>query len=260
MEGLSINMANNIIIAENNIINGGKAIVLYSATNILIANNILGAEELVEGSEVQVDLSSAHVSIINNNTIYNLWEGIKVYAHCNVTIRNNTLLDCDFGITITTAYWDGKDDIIIENNRLIMCGILFKDTSGPILENNYLEDAVIVIDSSSLLIRFNVLRNTTIDLMNVSDVTIVNNTIYIEEGRDWYTIEGTAENVIIENNTIYTLPGSGEEHPPEEKTPEEKPTTPSESSESIMIFLAEILTFIVIIVGVIVIILKRRKS
>ena len=260
LEALCINMAENIIVAENNIVNGGKVVVLYSSINVLIVNNTLGAEELVEGSEVQIDWTSANVSIINN-TIYNLWEGIEIYTPDNVTARYNTLLNCELGIKVDTEYWEGEDNVIIEGNKFIKSGAFLRMSSGPVLENNYFEDTEIALfNSSNILIRFNVLRNTTIYLMDVANVAIVNNTIYIEEGKDWYQIEGSAENIVIENNTVYTLPGPGEEQPPEEEVPGEEPITPPGGGEGIPIPLEIIMGAGILVVIIITLSLRKRRG
>jgi len=139
LEALCLNIAENVIVKNNRIVNGGKIIVTYDARNILIANNTLLAEKLVEGSELQIDQDSENITIINN-TISMFWEGIEIYSHSKIIVKNNTVYDCDTAIKIEPINWNDVADIVVEGNKFINSNVLVFYTIGVTLKNNSFEN------------------------------------------------------------------------------------------------------------------------
>jgi len=213
LEALCLNIAENVIVKNNRIVNGGKIMVTYGARNILIANNTLLAEKLVEGSELQIDESSENITIINN-TISMFWEGIEIYFHSKIIVKNNVVYDCDTAIKIEPINWNDAADVVVEGNKFINSNVLVFYTIGVTLKNNLFENLDIVIMSSkNITLNMCTLKNSTVYLEEYTEnITIIDNTIYVEAGREWLKIEQeTVKNIIVENNTIIEIEGySGE--------------------------------------------------
>jgi len=234
LEALCLNIAENVIVKNNRIVNGGKIIVTYGARNILIANNTLLAEKLVEGSELQIDQDSENITIINNTSSM-FWEGIEIYSHSKITVKNNTVYDCDTAIKIEPINWDSVADVVVEGNKFINSNVLVFYTIGVTLKNNFFENLEIVIMSSkNITLKMCTLKNSTVYLEeDTENIVIIDNTIYVETGREWLKIEEeNVKNVVVDNNTIIEIEGSSGETV-EQETPSTGEETGNEESTSI---------------------------
>jgi len=47
------------------------------------------------------------------------WEGIEIYSHSKITVKNNTVYDCDTAIKIEPINWNDVSDIVVEGNKFI---------------------------------------------------------------------------------------------------------------------------------------------
>jgi len=260
LEALCLNIAENVVVKNNRIVNGGKIIVTYDARNILIANNTLLAEKLVEGSELQIDQDSENITIINN-TISMFWEGIEIYSHSKITVKNNTVYDCDTAIKIEPINWNGVADVVVEGNKFINSNVLVFYTIGVTLKNNFFENLEIVImDSKNITLKMCTLKNSTVYLEKYSEnITIIDNTIYVETGREWLKIEENVKNVFVDNNTIIEIEDSSGETV-ERETPSTGEETQDHEGRELPFFVKIVSIAVIVAIALLLVGLKIRKG
>ena len=259
LEGISMNTDTNVIVRGNTVINGGKTLVSYGSSNILIVNNTFMNEKLVEGTELQIDSTSKDIIIVNNS-FYGLWEAIEVYAHKNITIIGNIIVQSDVGIKVEPSTSSEITEVYVFDNTLVNSSFLIFYCNGLIVKNNTIENWDVWIDNSNnVTLQQNLLRNVTVHVENSKDIKIINNTIYVFEGKDWLSIENST--VTEKDNAIVTLPSSGGDQSGEENQEENES---QESQEQIQISIPLVMMFAgilgIMVCLAIIVVLKQRKK
>lgn len=264
LEGISLSGDTNVIVRGNIVINGGKTLVSYGSSNVLIINNTFMNEKLVEGTELQIDQTSQDITIINNS-FSGLWEAIEVYSHNNITITGNIITQSETGIKVEPAVSSEITKVYVYNNTLINSNLLIFYCNGMVFEKNIIENCDVVVDNSkNITLQQNLLKNVTIDVMNSKEINVINNTIYVCEGRDWLSIENST--VTEEDNAVITLPcpggGQDEEDTGEEPTGGEEETEEQQDWHSRIPVPIELIFTIALIglIAIVIITIKRRKG
>lgn len=98
-------------------------------------------------NELQIDKDSGNITIVNN-TISMFWEGIEIYSHLKIIVKNNVIYDCHIAIKIEPKNWDDVADVVVEGNKFISSNVLVFYATGVTLKNNFFENLKIVIVSS----------------------------------------------------------------------------------------------------------------
>ncbi len=292
LEAICLMGTGSVIVKGNEIVNAGKILAMYeNSGNIMIVDNIFHNTEILEGTELQAAAYTYNITIVNNSFI-GLWEAVEIYSN-SVVVRNNTFKDCFIGVKVETG--GQTANVVVEGNSFIytgvpmfdangvsrvdQAGVLLLSTDGVTVENNYFENLELpVMQSKNIVIRANILKNCTIYLgvdPNVGgyteNITIIDNTIYVETGREWIKIEkDNVKNIVVENNTIIEIegssgetggqesPSSGEETGGEEQTGTEETFDHGGQEPPIFMKIAPIVIVVAIAVALISIKLKKH--
>ena len=249
LEGISLQSSTNVIVEGNTVINGGKTLVSYGSSNILIINNTFMNEKLVEGTELQIDSSSEDI-IIANNSFSGFWEAIEIYAYKNVTVTGNVIVQSEAAIKVEPSTASKLTEVYVFKNTFVNSNVLIFSCNGLIVENNTIENSdVVIYNSNNVTLKQNLLRNVTVEVTESNDVTIANNTIYVLEGTEWLSVRNST--VTEYDNKIITLPNLGGEQNGGANKPEE--TLMLQDNQMLLI------TGIIVLLGLIVVIAMRRK-
>ena len=162
------------------------------------------------------------------------WEGIEIYSHSKIIVKNNTVYDCDTAIKIEPINWNDVAAIVVEGNKFINSNVLVFYTIGVTLKNNSFENLeILIMDSKNITLKMCTLKNSTVYLEEYTEnITIIDNTIYVETGSEWLKMEENVKNVVVDNNTIIGMEVSSGETV-EQETPSTGEETESEESTGI---------------------------
>ena len=111
--GLRIHFSTNVTILRNIFMYCGDAIYAYSSENVMIHNNTM--KEMRDGIEIGYVTNSSIVgNMVNGSQSY--YDGIRILDSDNVTVRNNTAINNDWGLFISGSHNVYAEDNIINNN------------------------------------------------------------------------------------------------------------------------------------------------
>ena len=206
LEGISLNGASNVIVEGNEVVNGGKTLVSYGSSNVLIVNNKFINEKIVEGTELQIDAASRDIMIVNNS-LQGFWEAIEIYSNDNITVTGNLITRSHIGIKVEPKVASELTNVYAANNIITDSNFFIVKSNGLKVEKNFIENSSIyIIDSNNVVLQKNILKNALIAVENSKNIQIVNNTVYVNQ-KKWLDVDSVST-VIVENNTIITQQGN----------------------------------------------------
>lgn len=203
--GIHITGTDDIVISNVKTLNCGERHIKGAggySENVLIDNLLM--------EQTEEYLPRPGHSVDPNNYI----GGIDAMHVDGWTIRNSTAKNIR-GATghgrAAIFLWNGVSDVTIENNTIIDCGhgISIGNPSGPNGSHVDPYHAIGGVISNNVILRRNTAYNWAFELDNVKDFEVVNNTIYSDEANFFRlvqiydeTYEGTTENLVFKNNIL----------------------------------------------------------
>ena len=157
--GIDISFSHNSTITNNNVFNNDFGIYCKSTSNFTLKGN-----NIYNNSITGTSIRSSNINLkFVDNIISNSKTGISLSGIPDPIVRNNTILSCDYGISIANI-----NNITISDNYLINCSIAGIRLGGnsfniTLTRNNLSNCEIYVPDNTNQIPTFNITKSNLIE-------------------------------------------------------------------------------------------------